>query len=203
MGINGLRSAVGDALYQRSRQAVLRLFFSHPDESFLQSDAIRRIGKGSGTVQRELKRLSDAEILLRRVEGRQTYFEVNRKCPVFDELRGLVRKTFGVSEAIHDALSNLLSGIDLAFIFGSIASGKENVVSGFDLMVVSDRLSLSDLVTALRQTQRMLGREINPTLFGRDEFSRKLLVLVEESFSRYGILTMHQSNARHPRDFPR
>jgi uncharacterized protein len=101
-------------------------------------------------VQRELKRLSDAKILLRRVEGRQTYFEANRKCPVFDELRGLVRKTFGVTEVIHDALAKLLPGIDLAFIFGSIASGKENVASDLDLMVISDSLSFSNLVAALR-----------------------------------------------------
>ncbi len=174
VGIRIHQSAVGDALYPRTRQAVLRLFFSHPDERFLQSDVIRRLSLGSGTVQRELGRLSDAEILLRKVEGRHTYFEANRQSPVFDELRGLVRKTFGLSEVIRSALAKLLPRIELAFIFGSVASGRENALSDVDLMVISDSLSISKLLTALRPAQPFLGREINPSLYRSDEFRQKL-----------------------------
>src|ERR1700675_4752281 len=94
--IMGIRSPnpIGEALYGRTRQAVLRLFYGRPDRRFLQKEVIQHIGLGSGAVQRELERLSKAEILVRTVEGRQTYFQANPRSPIFEELRGLVRKTF-------------------------------------------------------------------------------------------------------------
>jgi len=97
MGIRHAPNAIGEALYGRTRQAVLRLFFGQPDRRFLQKEVIQRIGLGSGAVQRELERLSRAELLVRTVEGRQTYFQANPRSPIFEELRGLVRKTFGLS----------------------------------------------------------------------------------------------------------
>jgi len=62
---------------------------------FVQKGVIERISSGSRTMQRELERLSKAEILVRTTEGRQNYYQANHRSPVFEELRGLVRKTFG------------------------------------------------------------------------------------------------------------
>src|ERR1700752_652167 len=119
MGITGTRSELGDALYPRTRQEVLRLFFSHPGERFLQSDVIRRLGLGSGAVQRELERLSDAEILLRVKDGKQVYFEAFQKGPIYEELRAIVQKTFGLTDVLREALAHLRQKIDVAFVYGS------------------------------------------------------------------------------------
>lgn len=173
MGI-GHVSGIGEALYGRTRQAVLRLFFGRPDRRFLQKEVIQHIGLGSGTVQRELKRLWKAEILIRSVEGRQTYFQANRQSPIFEELRGLVRKTFGLTHVIQEALAPIAKRIDLAFIFGSVATGTEKSSSDVDLMVVSDAVSLSDLVPAIRRAEDELGREVNPSSYSVEEFRRKL-----------------------------
>jgi hypothetical protein len=43
-------------------------------------------------VQRELKPLSNAGIILRIVRGRQVYYQANPQCPVFVELKALVIK---------------------------------------------------------------------------------------------------------------
>jgi hypothetical protein len=125
MGNRKLISAIGEALYGQTRQGVLSLFFGQPDRRFLQKEAIKRIGLGSGTVQRELERLWRAEILVRTTEGRQTYYQANHRCPVFEELRGLVRKTFGATQVLQQALEPIANRIDVAFIFGSVASGTE------------------------------------------------------------------------------
>jgi predicted nucleotidyltransferase len=173
MGIK-LAGGIGEALYGRTRQAVLRLFFGRPDRRFLQKEAIQHIGLGSGTVRRELERLRKAEILIRSVEGRQTYFQANSQSPIFEELRGLVRKTFALTHVIHEALAPLATRIHLAFIFGSVASGTENSSSDVDLMVVSDTVSLSDLIPSIRHAADELGREVNPSLYSVEEFRRKL-----------------------------
>src|ERR1700738_5217782 len=102
MGATRLTHSIGAALFGATRQAVLRLLFGHSDQRFYQRQIILSIGLGSGTVQRELEQLVSAGIIKRTVEGRQTYFQANRECPVFEELHGLVRKPFGVSQVLHE-----------------------------------------------------------------------------------------------------
>jgi predicted nucleotidyltransferase len=82
-------------------------------------------------------------------------------------------KTFGVAEVLRDALLPLSGAIQLAFVYGSVASGTERQGSDIDLMVVG-RLSFEALVAAVYPCQAELGREINPNLFTPEEFGRKM-----------------------------
>ncbi len=67
------------AVFGATRQAVLSLFFSHPDQRYYQRQVIRVIGLGSGAVQRDLERLTSAGVLTRTVEGRQIYCEFSAR----------------------------------------------------------------------------------------------------------------------------
>mgnify|MGYP001121888116 CR=1 FL=1 len=169
-----IRSAIGASLFGITRQAVLRLFFTHPDERFYQRQIVQLLELGSGGVQRELEGLTKAGILTKLVEGRQTYFHVNKENAAFDELQGLIRKTFGVPRIVETCLRPLAKQIRLAFIYGSFASGKETAQSDVDLMIVGDNISLDDVVPVLADAQRELRREMNPTVYNSDEFARKL-----------------------------
>lgn len=173
MGTATLASSVGNALFSATRQAVLALLYSHTDQRFYQRQIIDALHLGSGSVQRELEQLATAGILTRTTEGRQTYFQANRSCTIFDELRGIVRKTFGVSETLKDALHPLSGAIQLAFIYGSVASGTETSESDVDLMVVGEP-TLMEVVSALTSAQRELAREVNPSVYPVSEFCRKL-----------------------------
>ena len=162
------------ALFGATRQAVLRNLFSHPDERFYLRRIIQLVGLGSGTVQRELEQLTGAGILNRVVEGRQTYYGVNHNCPVYNELRGLIRKTLGVAQVLKEALSSMASKIHIAFVYGSTAEGSESASSDIDVMVVGDNLSFREVVASLQDAQQELHREVNPTVYSVDEFSRKI-----------------------------
>src|SRR5712692_4626102 len=113
------KNSLAATLFGQTRQRILALLFGHADERFYQRRVIQAVGLGSGTVQRDLERLSRSGVLTRNVEGRQTYFQANRHCPVFDELHGIVRKTFGAAQILKAALASLADRIRLAFIFGS------------------------------------------------------------------------------------
>jgi predicted nucleotidyltransferase len=165
---------IGAALFSATRQAVLRLLFGHAGERFYQRQIIRIAGLGSGAVQRNLQQLTRAGILLRTVEGRQTYYQANRACPVFDELHGLIRKTFGVAQVLKDSLAALVGEVQVAFIYGSLATGGETAASDVDVMVVGEGISLQDVVSALTEAQRELRREVNPSVYRTEEFCRKL-----------------------------
>jgi len=167
-------ATIGAALFSATRQAVLRLLFGHAGERFYQRQIIRIVGLGSGAVQRDLEQLTRAGILARTVEGRQTYYQANRGCPVFAELHGLVRKTFGVAQVLKDGLAALDGKIQFAFIYGSVVTGGETAASDVDIMVIGERISLQDVVSALTEAQRELRREVNPSVYRTEEFCRKL-----------------------------
>jgi predicted nucleotidyltransferase len=175
MGLSELTSdRIAAALFGSARQAVLGLLFDRPDERFYQRQIVRALMIGTGAVQRELARLVAAGILLRAVEGHQTYYQVNRNSPIYPELHGLVRKTMGLAGAIRTALEPLAEHIRLAFIYGSLARGGETAASDIDLMIVGDDVKLSQISPALVSARASLQRELNPTAFRTEEFSTKL-----------------------------
>src|SRR5258708_13025057 len=141
-------SPVGETLFGQTRQRILALLFGHPGERFYQRRIIKAAGLGSGTVQRDLERLSRSGVLTRSVEGRQVYFQANRQCTVFAELHGIVRKTFGVAQALKEALASTADRICVAFIFGSVATGPETSMTDIDVFVVRDNLSPSHVSSA-------------------------------------------------------
>ena len=51
---------LGATLFGKTRRAVLALLYSHPDESFYLRQIARVTGAGMGSLQRELKQLSEA-----------------------------------------------------------------------------------------------------------------------------------------------
>jgi predicted nucleotidyltransferase len=165
---------IGAALFGAARQAVLRILYGHADRRFYRRQLIRLLGVGNGAVQRELARLTQAGILTRTVEGRQTYFQANSQCPVFAEIRDLSRKTFGVADVLREALQPLTGSVRLAFVYGSVAAGTEKSDSDIDVMAVGDLLSLDEVVTALAPAQSSLGREVNPSVYETGEFCRRL-----------------------------
>lgn len=169
-----LPDRIGAALFGATRQAVLRLLLGHPDRRFYQRQIIKTAGLGSGTIQRELMQLTRAGVLTRSVEGRQVYFQANARCAVFEELRGLMRKTFGVSEILQAALESLAGRIQAAFIYGSVAKGTEHAGSDLDLMIIADGIALDDVVAALGGAQLELQREVNPVVYPVEEFCRKI-----------------------------
>lgn len=162
------------ALFGSARRAVLGFFFDHPDERFYQRQVVQALAMGTGAVQRELANLVEGGILTRAVEGRQAYYQVNRRSAVFPELHGLVRKTMGAAGVLRDALRPLTGRARLAFIYGSMARRQEGRESDVDVMIVGDDVGMSAVSPLLRPAQAALRREVNPSVYRTAEFRRKL-----------------------------
>jgi DNA-binding transcriptional ArsR family regulator len=158
-----------ETLLGKTRRSILSILYGHADETFYLRQLVRVAGGGTGAVQRELKALTDAGIILRLVKGRQVYYQANARCAVYPELKSLVMKTAGMGDALKIALVPLAERIQLAFIYGSVAHGGESRDSDVDLFVVGD-VTLAELVEALGPVQLTLNREINPTVYPIDEF---------------------------------
>jgi len=160
-------------LFGKTRQVVLALLYGRADSSFYTKQILDAVKIGRGTVQRELKNLTDTGIIIREVQGRQVYYHANEKCPIFNELKSIVRKTFGVADVLRQSLVTEAAKVRVAFIFGSVARSVDDRRSDIDLMVVG-KISFGDVVSLLSPAEEKLGREVNPVVYRVDEFKRKV-----------------------------
>lgn len=124
-------------------------------------------------LSRELVRLAALGILTSTLEGQQKYYCADASSPIYPELRSLFAKTAGVGALLRGALEPLADRIRSAFIFGSVAAGKEARASDVDVMVIG-RVGLEELVEVLGPFQNQLGREINPSVYTAAEFRERL-----------------------------
>jgi uncharacterized protein len=161
-------------IFGKTRQAVLAYLYGQADTSFYTKQILDAVKTGHGTVQRELKNLTDAGIIVREVQGRQVYYRANEKCPIFNELKGIVRKTFGIAEVIRRSLSPVVDKVQVAFIFGSVARNADDRRSDIDLMVVG-RITFGEIVSLIKPAEEKIGREINPVVYPVAEFKKKVM----------------------------
>jgi len=164
------------ALFTPVQADTLALLFGHPDQGFPTSEIIRRIGRGSGAVQRQLAALRDADLVTVTRIGNQRHYQANRRSPIFDELHGLMRKTATFGTVLHDALMTLAPEIALAFVFGSVAAGTARADSDLDLMVITPDGSALDHATlfeALQGAETTVQRRIEPMLMTMSEWRQK------------------------------
>ncbi len=164
---------LGDVLFSKTQRQVLGLLFGAPDKSYYANEIVRHAGVGSGTVQRELEKLTGAGLLTVSQVGNQKHYQANRQSPIFEELRGIVIKTFGLSDTLRSGLSGFAQRIKAAFIYGSVAKATDTASSDIDLMIVSPDLSYAEVMARLAEAESRVGRTINPTLYKPGEFARK------------------------------
>lgn len=158
-------------LFPEYRRRVLGLLLLHPQNQYHVREIARRTNTAAGSLHRELTKLAKAQVLLRETSGNQVYYQANSKFPIFKELASILRKTSGLVDVLANALGPLTEKIEIAFVFGSAASGTENIGSDIDVLIIGD-ISFTDAVTALYLAQNSLDREINPKVYSKSEWNK-------------------------------
>ena len=162
-----------DPLLSRPVQEILTALLLEREQPWYFRDLAKRLKRTPSTLQRPLESLVQAGIIRKWTEGNRVYFAREPQCPLLPELRGLLAKTVGLVDVLRDVLRPHAKAIQAAFVYGSVATGKERSASDVDLLVIG-RTSLSDLSPGLAKAESRLGRPINATLYSPREFSRKL-----------------------------
>jgi predicted nucleotidyltransferase len=152
-----------DFLFSPYRRKVLALLLLRPDERFHVRELERLTGISAGSLHRELKAMALSGLLIREHQGNQVLYQADPSCPIFSELASIFRKTVGLGSLLKDALSPIADRIEVAFVFGSMAAGKQHADSDLDLCVLGD-IGYVDVVKALGAVQDGIRREINPVV---------------------------------------
>jgi predicted nucleotidyltransferase len=151
---------------------VLSLFLLHPEEEFYQRGIAESTGNALLQVQRALKRIERTGLVTKTKRGNMVYYKAERMHPAFEDLKRVFLKTVALGDVLREALTPLADKVKLAFIFGSLAQGRETAQSDIDLFLVG-KISLREASKILGPVTSELGREFNPVVYPPGEFKKK------------------------------
>jgi len=156
----------------KSRKALLRLYFTNPESEYYLRELERLLDIPVSMISKELRRLEEEGLFSSYKKGNLVFFRLEKNYPLFNELKSIVYKTVGVEGALRRIFEGL-KGVEAAFIYGSFAKSSENARSDIDIFVMG-RIDENALIRKIGKTERALQREINYTLYTRDEFKKKV-----------------------------
>ncbi|HEX4080570.1 MAG TPA: nucleotidyltransferase domain-containing protein [Rhizomicrobium sp.] len=161
------------ALFSNVQLKVLALIFTHPDRSFYTRQIVNTLNSGTGAVARELTRLERSGLVLVEKIGNQKHYRANCDAAIFPELQSILRKTVGLHDPLKSALAPFLDRIKAAFVYGSVASGKDTARSDIDLLVIGDDLTYSDIFGGVQEAEKTLARRINPNILDTASWKKR------------------------------
>ncbi|MBI5681633.1 MAG: nucleotidyltransferase domain-containing protein [Deltaproteobacteria bacterium] len=155
----------------RTRKELFRLYFTNPDNEYYLRELERILDIPVSMIRKELAHLEDTGIFVSSKKGNLVYYSLNKSYPLFEELKSIVFKTIGIQGLLKETLSKI-KGIEVAFIYGSFAKKEDAAISDIDLFIVG-KIDDSRLSREIRKLEEVLKREINYSVFTRDEFKKK------------------------------
>jgi DNA-binding transcriptional ArsR family regulator len=158
-------------LSSRVRAGLFQLLFGISRSEFHVRELARRSGLHEATVRQELRKLKKLDLVCERRDGNRVYYRAHYDHPLYSEIHRIVLKTSGLVDVFMEALK--LADIRVAFVFGSVAHGRETAESDIDLMVIGE-IGLRKLTTLLSGVSEQVGREINPHVMSEKEYGKRL-----------------------------
>jgi len=156
----------------RLRQKLLTYFFTNTSAHLYVREIAVVLHEDAGNLSKELKRLESIGVFASSMKGKQKYFSLNNKHPLYKELKSIIFKTVGVEGALKE-ITNNVEGIALSFVYGSFAKDRQNSSSDIDLLIVGNPEEDS-LMKKIESLEKKLLREINYNIYQKREFSDKI-----------------------------
>ena len=156
----------------KTKAALLNLFLTNPERSFYMHEIGRILKKKPGAFQRTINNMVSEGILISEYKANARFFQVNKKFPIYKELKSIVFKTVGIQGSIREVLEKA-GNVAFSFIYGSYAKGKETYVSDIDLIVIGN-VNEDSLIKELDTLEDKFQREINYKLFTLKKFKKEI-----------------------------
>ena len=155
----------------KTRVKILTLFIINPKREYYAREIERELKSNFEAIRTELINLEKIGLLRSRISGKQRYYSINTGHVLFPEFKSMILKTVGLGSVLKNAFKEA-NKIEIAFIYGSYAKNAEDVESDIDLFVIGS-VSIRDLQTVISDIESKFQREINPTIYPREELQSK------------------------------
>ena len=82
-----------ELISSKTERKLLTMFLTQPDSKFYLRQLARLTNEPVGALQRELPRLEKIGLIQSEYNGRVKNYIVDKKCPLFEELKSIILKT--------------------------------------------------------------------------------------------------------------
>lgn len=174
-----------DALFgSKTRVKLLHLFLNHPGQSFYVREMTRLIDEQINSVRRELANMLAVGVITSDSADNKLYYQVNQRYEFFTALRAIfaneaIDTAKAPSATKDDTLDSQylttiqsISSLRLAIVSGVLVKGS---ASSVDVLLVGD-LPGAKVKTAMKDIERLEGRELNYSVLPYEEFYYRLSV---------------------------
>lgn len=151
----------------RTRIRLLLKFFLNPKTQGYLRQLATEFGESTNSIRVELNKLTEAQILNARSEGRNKIYKANLTHPLFEEIRSIVLKSTGIDKVVQNII-NKLGSVKLAFIRGDYATGKDSGL--IDLVLIGDDINAAELDRVKTKTEGLIDRKISVLLLSSAEY---------------------------------
>ncbi len=151
----------------RTKARLIKFFMLNDKQDFSFSDVVRKNKMEPAAINRELSRLEKMKMIVGRVRKGRRFFHTNRGFIFYPELRNLVVKSNTMPECRSLSRVKNLGRVRLALISGVFLNHPKGRA---DLLIVGDELSKAKLKHLLENMEAEVGKEINYSVMGSDEF---------------------------------
>ncbi|MDA3840705.1 MAG: nucleotidyltransferase domain-containing protein [Patescibacteria group bacterium] len=150
---------------------VLGYFFMNPETRKHLHDLAGVLKLDVSNLSKKLKELEDEKLLSSEVDGNRKIYFLNNNFPLIEEYKKIYIFKYGFENRIKEELKKI-SGIDLAYIFGSFLRSDFNKNSDIDLLLVGKHSSI-EIIKAMSSLEEDFGREINVVNYSKKDFLEK------------------------------
>ena len=153
------------------RKALFKLYFTNPDKAYYLRELERQVSIPVSMLRKELISLEKEGLFASSRKGNLLYYSLNKKYPLYSDLKNIAFKTVGIQGALFEKLSSI-KGINSAFIYGSYAKNQSNALSDVDLFIVG-KIDENALIRKINRLEKELQREINYSLYSKKDLKEK------------------------------
>lgn len=162
----GLEILLDHLITSKTRIKLLLKFFLNPNAQGYLRGLSDEFNESTNAIRVELNRLTEANLLESKTEGRTKIYQANQKHALYKDLHSIVKKFLGIDQIIEEVVKEL-GNVDLALITGDYANGIDSGI--IDLVIVGeiDQVYLHVLV---EKSEALIHRKIRTLVLKDQEF---------------------------------
>lgn len=150
----------------RTRVKLLRLFLTNPEKSYYVREITRLIDERINSVRRELSNLEKIGLIIPQGVRQKKYFQANRDCLLFPELKALILKAQVTLEQKFATDLGDIGTVKYMILTGKFTGVKE---APTDLLIVG-KINRTKLKALVRRFEKEFNKEINYTVMTTKEY---------------------------------
>lgn len=153
------------------REKLLVYYFSSTDAEHYIRELSKILEVDATNLSRELAGLERQGFFVSQKRGQQKYFWLNKKHPLFKEIKDIISKTAGIAGSLKNTFGES-PGLKFALLYGSFAKSEEDSFSDIDILLVGD-IGFEEIGEMVSDLERKFQREINFKIYSLKEFLKK------------------------------